>query len=89
MVPAALRADRNSSRHLVSGIPTKAIQDAVEQSGVQADAQGFLRWLKPVILAAVDPSAQVTHDTLEIASLPDGFNRDEMLRLEKLDLLLG
>ena len=62
--------------HLVKGFNTQQLQDALTQMRAQADAQGFLRYVNPMMLGSHDPKAEIGHDTIELASLPDGFSED-------------
>lgn len=62
--------------HLVSGIPTRMIDDAVLQHQQGADAQGLTRYIQPLIIGSLDPTANVTAATLDLASLPDNFNEE-------------
>ena len=62
--------------HLVKGFSTMQLQDALDQMRIRADAQGFLRYVNPFMLGSHDPKAEIGHDTIELASLPDGFSED-------------
>jgi hypothetical protein len=68
------------SIHLVSGMTTTEIQDAVEKVRTAADASGLLRWMTPVIAGSVNPKAKVDVKTLELASLPEGWDEDKVYK---------
>lgn len=62
--------------HLVSGMPTRMITDAVTTHQNAADSAGQLRYLLPVIIGTLDPTAHVTHAQIDMASLPDNFDEE-------------
>lgn len=66
--------------HLISGITTAQIQDALEQVRAQADSQGLIRFIEPLLVGSHDPKATVDVKTMELASLPDGFNEEDMFK---------
>lgn len=66
--------------HLIKGITSGEVQDAIEQTKAKADAAGLFRYMTPVIVGSKDPQADVGHDTLDLASLPDGFDEDKMYK---------
>lgn len=61
---------------LVGGMSTRMIEDAVRQHQAAADAAGQLRFIQPVVLGTLDPTAQVSLATLDLANLPDNFNEE-------------
>lgn len=75
--------------HLVSGIQRSEIEDAIEGHTDQQDNAGFARYMKPVILATLDPTATVDVKTLEIATLPDNFDEDVLMRWYINQLAIG
>ena len=62
--------------HLVSGVSKQSINDAMERGQEEADNQGALRFILPAIIASLDPEKPVSLETIELASLPDGFDYD-------------
>lgn len=62
--------------HLVKGFNSQQLQDALTRMQANADASGFLRYVQPILLGSHDPKAEVGHDTIELASMPDGFSED-------------
>ena len=62
--------------HLVKGFNTQQLQDALQRMQSIADARGFLRYVQPIMIGSHDPKAEVGHDTIELASMPDGFSED-------------
>lgn len=62
--------------HLVKGVSAQAVQDAILQHKAHADNTGQMRWMPPVIVGSPSPTADIGHDTLEIATLPDGYDEE-------------
>lgn len=62
--------------HLVRGIAANSINEANDQQKVLLDSRGARRYSNPLIISGVDPNAEVGHDTIELASLPDNLDRD-------------
>jgi hypothetical protein len=60
--------------HLVSGVQTKIIEDAVAQKQNAADAAGFLRYIQPLIVASLDPTSRVSKETIDLASIPEDYD---------------
>lgn len=77
--------------HLVSGVSTKMIEDAVQKHHANADAQGQMHYILPVVMGTLDPNAKVDHAFLELASLPDGFDQEVAMRwyITKMALAFG
>ena len=66
----------NRAIHLVQGLTTKQINASMEQYRIFADAAGALRYVNPIIVGGIDPSTPIDVKTLELASLPDGFDEE-------------
>ena len=66
--------------HLLRGVTPEAVQQAMAAKNVHADAAGQARYMDPILVGTVDPKADVSHDTIEMASLPDGFKEEESLK---------
>jgi hypothetical protein len=77
--------------HLVSGVQTKTIQDAMDGQKQIADGMGLTRYLQPLIVASLDPTSRVTHEQIDLASLPDGFDEETTMRwyINQLALAFG
>lgn len=61
---------------LVKGVTAKAVQEAWDAAKLRYDSAGMFRYSMPLLISAVDPKADIGFETLEIASLPDGFDLD-------------
>lgn len=66
--------------HLVSGVQTRLIEDAIQQKQAAADQAGLLRYIQPLIIASLDPTARVTKETIDLASVPDDWDEEKALR---------
>jgi hypothetical protein len=65
---------------LVSGIRTQEIEDALKAHGEEQAAQGFIRFIKPMIFGTLDPNAKVAHERIDLSSLPDGFDEEVTMK---------
>ena len=75
--------------HLLSGVDAKAVQDAIARENVNADNAGAVRYMAPAMVGNVDPQATVSHETIELASLPDGFSEVEAVTTYITILAMG
>lgn len=67
--------------HLVKGITAKQINDALAQQATKADLRGLLRYIQPLVVTSVSPTADIGHETIELATLPDSWNEKEQFEL--------
>lgn len=79
------------SIHLVSGVHKRNVDDAIAAQRSESDGMGLTRYLQPLIVAALDPNARITHEQIDLASLPDGFDEDLSMRwyINQLALAFG
>lgn len=75
--------------YLVSGVSTQMIDDAVTGRQVAKDAAGIARFMLPVVIGSMDPTATVKVDKVDLAGLPDGFDFDVMMRWYITQLAMG
>jgi hypothetical protein len=75
--------------HLVSGVSKQSIDDAMERGQEEANNQGALRFVLPAIIASLDPEKPVSSTSIELASLPDGFDFDVEMQWYISGLALG
>lgn len=66
--------------HLVKGVTAKQISDAVAMHRSNADQAGLRRFIQTPIVGSVDPKADVGASTLELASLPTGWDEDKVMK---------
>lgn len=74
--------ERTGGRHaraivLLKGITAQAVTDALNTQSAVLNARGQTRFSLPLMVSSVSPEADVGHDLIELASLPDNFNREE------------
>lgn len=62
--------------HVVSGVKGSELQQAVAGWAAHADNAGLTSYMKPIVLSTLSQDAKPTVATLEMASLPDGFDVD-------------
>jgi hypothetical protein len=75
--------------HFVSGIAKTEIDDVLADEAAKADNEGLIRFLAPAIITSLDPERPVTTATIELASLPDGFDIDEEMKWYISAIALG
>lgn len=66
--------------HLVSGVQSRIIEDAMKQKQSEADAAGLMRYVQPLIVASLDPTARVTKETIDLASVPEDWDEEKSLQ---------
>jgi hypothetical protein len=66
--------------HLVGGVQTRIIEDAMAQKQAAADAQGYLRYIQPLIVASLDPTSRISKETIDLASIPDEYDEQKSLQ---------
>jgi hypothetical protein len=83
--------DSTAPYTLVSGVHKRNIDDAISAQRYEADGMGLTKYLQPLIVAALDPNAHITHEQIDLASLPDGFDEDLAMRwyINQLALAFG
>lgn len=80
---------RFKSIHIVSGVSRTDLDTAKQRGREEADNEGNMRYIDPVILASLDPEKPVSTVTIDLASLPEGFDFDQEMRWYVTDLALG
>ena len=74
-------AGRNPGEiHFVSGVQTKLINDKLADDQMSADNQGYSRFMLPTIIGSLDPNSTVSTASIDLRSVPDGFDEDTTLR---------
>lgn len=66
--------------HLISGVTRQNIDDGLALANEQIINQNLTRYRQPVIIPTIDPTAQLNHEQIDLASLPDGFDEDKTLQ---------
>lgn len=77
--------------HFVSGVSRQDIKDEMVRGQEDANNMGLVRFIQPSILASLDPEKPVSTATIDLASLPDGFDYDTELKwyINGLSLAFG
>ena len=65
--------------HIVAGVSQGEVEEVQTRANYGADNAGLLRYMQPVILTTLDPNAKVSKETIELATLPDGFDLNTMM----------
>jgi hypothetical protein len=66
--------------HFVSGVSRQEIKDELKRGQEDANNSGVVRFIMPAIMASLDPEKPVSTATIDLASLPDGFDLDQEMR---------
>lgn len=61
---------------LVKGVTSKQINDAMVEARLEADSQGLMRHMNPVVVGTIDPKADVGHDTIELTGMPEDYDAE-------------
>lgn len=61
---------------LLRGVKAEDMMAALATAELINDSKGRMRYTNPVFVSSVDPNADVDFNTLELASIPDGFDLD-------------
>lgn len=64
----------------VSGVSDGQIKQAVKLADELANNKGFARFSSHILIPGLDPTHQVSHERVDLASLPDNFNMDDEMR---------
>lgn len=66
--------------NIVGGVSNSQIDDAIKRTNEAADNKNFSRFIEHVILASLDPDKPVSVETVELASLPEGYDYDQEMQ---------
>lgn len=75
--------------HLIKGVTTAEINDAIASYQRFADEKGTMRYALPLVVGSVDPTADVGHDTIDMASLPDNWDEEVAHKLYTMQMALA
>jgi len=68
------------SLHIVGGVSRTELDDVMNREKEKADNEGRARYIGPALLASLDPEKPVSTATIDLASLPDGFDFDQEMK---------
>ncbi len=92
---ATYRREKISGRFIraihLTNADADAIQDQIEQSQADASNRSLLRYIQPLVVSTLDPGVTPAVVTLDLASMPDGFDEESAFRhyIGTLALALG
>lgn len=66
--------------NIVGGVGRQQIEDALSRTTEKAQNMGNIRYIEHSILASLDPEKSVSLVTVDLASLPEGFNYDQEMQ---------
>jgi hypothetical protein len=75
--------------HLISGVQTSTITNAKAQKERMAIEAGWQKYVEPLIVASLDPTARVSKETIDLASIPEDYDEEKSLQTYLLILALG
>jgi len=65
---------------IVGGVGHQQLLDAIKRTEEQANNKGNIRYIEHAVLASLDPEKPVSATTVDLASLPEGFNFDQEMQ---------
>lgn len=75
--------------HLVSGVQTRQIETAMQQKQAASETAGFFKYVQPLIMGSLDPTARVSLETINLASVPDDWDEEKSTRAYILALSIA
>ncbi len=84
-----IAGDNPNAVFLASGVSGSAITDAVVQHKSRQAERGMSRYVLPLIVASLDPTATVSVEKIALKELPDGFDFEESMKWYINQLALG
>lgn len=75
--------------HVVSGVQPSMLETAVKSAQLQADANGQTRYIQPVVVATSKADAKADVATVELTSLPDGWDQEKQFKLYMTIVSMG
>lgn len=66
--------------HVVGGVGRQQLDDAILRTVEKANNAGQMRFIEHAVLASLDPEKAVSHEEIDLASLPEGFNYDQEMQ---------
>ncbi len=81
--------DNPNAIYLVGGVSSQTISDAMEQHKAKQAERGMTRFILPLIVGSLDPTATISQEQIDLKSLPDQFNLEDAMRWYINQLALG
>lgn len=75
----------------LTNVDPDTINDAIALAENDADNKGLIRYSQPIVAATLDPTSQVSLETINLAEIPDNFNFNDVQNwyIANLALALG
>lgn len=67
--------------HVISNVGGDKIKQALSSAQLLADQKLMDKYLEPVLMETIDPTSKPEHVLIEMAMLPDGFDREKEMKL--------
>lgn len=80
---------RHHKLHLIGGFNQGIIDSTLTQKMEAARSGGRQVYVDPVLLAALLPDGRVTHEEIELSSLPDNFDIDTFMKWYLMNIALA
>ena len=64
----------------IGGVSRTELEDAYKEATAFLDNRGLQRYGHHIIIPGIDPTNPISHETIDLASLPDNFNFDEEMK---------
>lgn len=81
--------DNPNAIHLVGGVSSQAVSDAMEQHKTKQAERGITRFIIPLIVGSLDPTVTISAEQIDLKSLPDGFDLEKAMTWYINQLALG
>lgn len=66
--------------HVVSGVGTELLEETINNRREDQRAQGLTRYVRAAILGTMDPTANLKHEVINLAGLPDNFDEEVWMK---------
>ena len=66
--------------HVLSGPNPQELKDALALQSAQEDGRLNTRYMQPIVLTTLNPAAKPELVTLDLASMPDGFDEEKFMK---------
>lgn len=66
--------------HLIGGVPQQRIDNMVKLADSRSDNMGLMRYSAPVVIAAIDQTARVSHEEINLAGMPENYDKEIEMR---------
>lgn len=75
--------------HFIGGVSQDEIETVMLRAREETLNMGLLRYSQPIILPGIDPSHPLSHEKIDLATLPDAFDEESTFKWYIAQLALG